>query len=525
MLARRTVACFFVIIFLYFLTIMRMTVLTSKDYSSVLSEQNYTRLKISRQRGTIYDCNKIPITNNKKVNYVCVMPCESSIKKIEEILDGEEKEKTLKTLKEGKAVLLQLDKKYECDGFFYANAYTTTGNTAIHTIGYTDSNFSAVSGIEKAYDSILNLNCTAEFVIECDAKGRPLENSVPEFVNTADTFGTGIVTTIDSEIQEIIEKYEDTIEKGAIIVTECKTGKIRALASFPTFDLNDSATLKNLENSPFLNRTINSYNVGSVFKPCVAAAAIESGNIDFCYFCSGSCQIAERQFKCHEQAGHKFTDLYSGIANSCNTYFYNLALNTDKDRLYNMIKNLKFGNSLMLCEGIYTSSGYIPKKASLSNNGSLANLSIGQGELLLSPISLSNLYTAIANGGLYYNPSLIEGTLNKGNYESFTNNYPTRCMQKSTAETLKNALRETFVNGTAESFRPNLVTAAGKTATAQTGKFQNNVEICSSWFCGFFPFEEPLYTVIVFSEDSKLQTKATAQIFSEIADAVTQLKS
>ena len=95
-------------------------------------------------------------------------------------------------------------------------------------------------------------------------------------------------------------------------------------------------------------------------------------------------------------------------------------------------------------------------------------------------------------------------------------------MEKETAEILREDLKEIFVSGTAKDYRPDTTTAAGKTATAQTGKFTGGKEICSSWFCGFFPFEEPKYTVIVFSEDSLSQNKSCAQIFSEIADKITE---
>ena len=94
---------------------------------------------------------------------------------------------------------------------------------------------------------------------------------------------------------------------------------------------------------------------------------------------------------------------------------------------------------------------------------------------------------------------------------------------------LTNPIKDVFSNnnplvleiGTGSSAKPQYTTAAGKTATAQTGKYYIGSEICSGWFCGFFPFENPKYTVIVFSENTLIDTKSCAEIFSELADGIT----
>ena len=97
---------------------------------------------------------------------------------------------------------------------------------------------------------------------------------------------------------------------------------------------------------------------------------------------------------------------------------------------------------------------------------------------------------------------------------------PTMVFDSDTAQKIKDALALVITEGTGTSAKPSTVTAAGKTATAQTGKFENGREINSSWFCGFFPFEDPKYIVIVFCEDNTKATKQCAQIFAEIADQI-----
>ena len=133
-------------------------------------------------------------------------------------------------------------------------------------------------------------------------------------------------------------------------------------------------------------------------------------------------------------------------------------------------------------------------------------------------MSLLPLYCAIANGGQYYLPSIVESTIQNGKEKVHDIGSPTKVFSSDTAEKLKGALSLVISEGTGTSAQPENTTAAGKTATAQTGKYKNNAEINSSWFCGFFPFETPKYVVIVFAEDTKKQTKSCAEIFAKIAD-------
>ena len=266
------------------------------------------------------------------------------------------------------------------------------------------------------------------------------------------------------------------------------------------------------------------YNVGSVFKLCVAAAGIESGKGGFTYTCTGSCEIIDRFFKCHKRSGHGLMNLKSGLANSCNTFFYNYAFYIGGDKIYNAASSLNFGKAFDICEGLSVSAGSLPQKESLSNIAYLANFSIGQGELLTSPVAMLNLYCAAAYDGSYSIPSVVKGTLKDGKIEPYEKGGRIRIMSESTAAVLREYLAAVIEEGTGASARPETVSAAGKTATAQTGKFQNGTEICEGWFCGFFPTEKPEYTVIVFSENTAEQTKSCGEVFAEIADGITALK-
>ena len=524
--AKRTAICFFIFTFLFLFTILRIVFLSTKDYTAVQKNQNTLKLKAGAIRSTIYDRNLIPITNSDKKIIAAVSPTPRAITAISSVLEGDELQNLLKRLKSGKPVLCEVPEEINCDGIVSTNIYTnTTKIPAIHLIGYTNSDGIGVSGIEKAYDNFLDAKKDVTFYYECNGKGSILEGVNPTVENDTSAIASGVVTTIDINIQNIAEKAGQAIKTGAVVVAEAQSGKIRASVSLPDFNLENIAESLKRNDSPLLNRAINAYNVGSVFKPCIAAAATENKFQSFAYNCTGRCEIIDRFFKCHNINGHGYLNMNLAIANSCNTYFYNLAFNVGAENIYKTVSSLKFGKELEICDGLKTASGNIPSKETLSNIAQLANLSIGQGELLLSPISILTLYCSIASNGTYYTPSVVEGTLNEGSFKEYNIGTPTRVMKENTAEILRNHLASVVTEGTGIEAKPQFVSAAGKTATAQTGKFENGIEICEGWFCGFFPVENPKYVVIVFSENTLNQEKSCSKIFAEIADSITLLES
>lgn len=523
----RSTICFFMIMFLFLTCILRVAAISTIDFQSVYSGQNRMKITVSKQRGTIFDCNMVPITNSQKKIIACVSPTPRAVTAISKVLDGEELESVLTRLKSGKPTLTEVPEAIKCDGIICMEVYehSSSQTPAVHLIGYTDVDLKGASGLELAYDDILFSDSDVAVYYECDGKGNILEGAPPTIENDTSVQSDGIVTTLDINIQSIAEKAANYIETGAIVVAECNTGKIRASVSRPYFDCTKTSDYLSKEDSPLLNRAINAYNVGSVFKPCVAIAGIENNKSSFCYTCTGNCEIIDRHFKCHKADGHGYMNLKSAIANSCNTYFYNFAFNIGGDEIYDTATTLRFGKPISLCDGISTSSGSLPDKSSLENIAYLANFSIGQGELLLSPISILTLYCSIASDGSYYVPSVIEGSLKDGSFSEYDKGKATRVMKPETAETLREYLGAVLTEGTGESAKPKTVSAAGKTATAQTGKFVDGTEICQGWFCGFFPADSPKYTVTVFSENTLRQTKSCGEIFGMIADEITALEN
>lgn len=525
--SNRSALCLFVMLLLFLSCILRLAVTATGKYSEASAEQNRLKLTVQKQHGTIYDCHNTPITNNKETVIAAVSPTPKAITAISRVLEGEKLEAVLERLREGKPVLTEIPESIICDGIVCTTVKQTEKdrNTAAHILGYTDSSSHGVSGLEAAYDSILYSDDEIYFSYECSGKGKILEGVAPITVNNASDTSDGVITTLDINIQSIAEEAANYLESGAVIVAEAATGKIRALVSRPDFDSSEISEYLEDESYPLLNRALNAYNVGSVFKPCVAAAATEISENGFLYTCLGSCKIADRIFKCHKYNGHGLMNMRSATANSCNTYFYNLALKIGGEEILKTASALRFGQSLKLCEGIYTKSGMLPDAETLKNSAQLANFSIGQGELLLSPVSLLTLYCAIACDGSYYVPSLVEATLENGELEYYDKGYPTRVMSKATSKLMREALAAVLTEGTGESAVPNSITAAGKTGTAQTGKYSDGAEICQGWFCGFFPVNNPKYVTVVFSENTKKQAVSCGAIFALVADGITAYES
>lgn len=523
--SRRATVCFFVLMLMLLTCVLRVAVIMNGDLEAASTNQSSYKIKIGNIRGTIYDRNMVPITNGESEIYGIALPKPTAITAVSSILSGEELERVLETLKNNKPAVFKTEKTIEADGVSFTKVYSNESRIlSPHIIGYTNTEGHGVSGIEAAYDEFLYSESEVSAAYIIDGKGRALKGLSPYFQNDLSEVTKGVVTTLDVNIQSIAERAAEGIEKGAIIVAETKTGKIRASVSKPTFNMENIGDYLEDENAPLLNRTLQCFSVGSCFKPCVAAAALEKGTAYFNFECTGKTHIIDRDFKCHKREGHGLMDIKSAIANSCNTFFYTLGINTGAKEIYNMASTLSFGSSIRIAENIETAKGNLTELSRLSNPATLANLSIGQGDLLLSPVAMLNLYSAIGENGTYRIPSLIEKTIKEGETKQYEISKPTKVMSEKTAEKLRDYLKAVVEEGTGASAKPLTTTAAGKTATAQTGRYNGEgVEINNSWFCGFFPFENPKYTVIVMAEEST--TRAVCTAFSQIADSITELEN
>lgn len=522
--ARRTAICFFVICMMFFCCVLRLYSVATDSY--IRTENSFGRysLTVTRMRGTIYDCNGIPLNNKNERIIAAVAPTATAVTVLRTVLgDDPALIGILKRLESGKPVLCELPYMVECDGIVSMRVTDTDApdKTAVHTVGYTDSAGHGVTGLEAAFDDILYCENTVDAVFEIDGTGSVLRGGEIT-IEGADIQPGGIITTIDSDFQRIAENGAKEIECGAVVVCEVSTGKIKAIVSRPDFDCTLVANYLEKETSPLLNRAITAYSVGSVFKPCVAAAGIESGYGDFLFDCTGSTEINDRVFHCHNRLGHGMLSLSDAVKESCNTFFYRYADLIGKEAVLEKAAALNFGVSFKISDNFSVASGVLPEGNSLNSASALANLAIGQGELLLSPVSILPLYCAIASDGGYFLPYIVSDKIINGKKQAVATPKKTVVMTSHTAEILREYLKGVVESGTGKGASPKLCTAAGKTATAQTGRYdKEGNEITLGWFCGFFPAENPRYAVAVMIENANGYD--AAPVFAYVADAITAL--
>ena len=520
----RSIACFFLVMLMLLSCFLRVAVIASGNYGELCERQIEYSIEVSKKRGTVYDCNMLPLTNTSQKLVAAISPVDTALSVLPDLLSGDELVRVQNLLKQGKPAVCEVSRQIECEGISYTRVYDASSgeNSALHTIGYLDSEARGVSGIQSAYDDLLYSSESVEAVFQLAGDGSILKGIEPQFKNGSLGTGDAVVTTIDFSVQTVAEEAAQGLKKGAVVVCDAQNGKIRAIVSEPSFDINNIAAALDSTDSPLINRALSAFSVGSVFKPCVAAAALEKNISYFTHTCTGSTHIIDRDFKCHYRAGHGTVNMKKAIAYSCNTFFYNFAMEIGVTPIYNMASSLSFGHSLNIADNIKTAKGNLTALSKLSNHASLANLSIGQGDLALSPVSMLTLYLAIAGDGRYYVPSLIEKTIENGVEKIYDIGAETRAFSQKTADTLKECLVAVVEEGTGTAARPQTVSAAGKTATAQTGRYtEDGKEITNSWFCGFFPAEKPKYVAVVLSEGES--DVGTTEIFSSLADKIKEL--
>lgn len=489
-------------------------------------------IELATLKGTIYDCNLNPITNAQTEIYIAAKPSNRALALLKDVLLPEVFESVKERLSKEKPVAVKSEKAVESSEdvkCIYVPKRYTDGSFACHIIGYTDGENNGVSGIEKAYNSLLSSEIKKPQVrFSADASGRAMlgekitveNNEIPK---------SGVVLTIDKDIQEITEIALDKTgeECAAAVVMDIKSGAIKACVSRPAFDRNNLADALNDNNSPLINRAFLAFSVGSVFKPVVAAAALENGvSGDFEYNCTGNVTYNGVTFNCHKKSGHGVLNMEGAIADSCNTYFIALANETGAENIINTAEKFGFGKSTVLAEGMKSASGNLPDKSEVDSRAALANLSFGQGSLLATPLQICSMMATIANGGVLVRPRLTEGeTDSDGNFikkEHYIEQK--RVISENTAEILKKYLRSVVTQGSGKRAESEFVSAAGKTATAQTGKVINGEEVYVSWFAGFFPADNPEYAIVVLRENSDGGSVSCAPVFKDIAETVSLIK-
>jgi penicillin-binding protein 2 len=365
-------------------------------------------------------------------------------------------------------------------------------------------------GLEQTFNDMLT-GKHGEYKLTFDKDGR----KTSEKLITPPEPGYNVVTTLDVRLQELAEKsLEAKAKRGAMVIVDPKNGDILALASWPTYDPNlfvpsiSPDRLKSLQNDPdipLLPRAYRSaYPPGSTFKIAVGIAALESGAVypDDRFQCVPSIQIGNLTYHNWKKGDRGALNFVQALTESCDTWFYQAGIKTGAEPIIDWALKLGFAAKCGIplrgeVEGRIPNDEYM--KATHGRrllNGDIANMSIGQGDIQVTPLQMAQAMGVVANGGTLYQTRLVQQV------QTFDNQIVTayQVRAKRTLEFSSDTLNQlhtgmmNVVNGsggTAHQASLDKVEIAGKTGTAQWGP--KNKERTAAWFAGFLPAGQPQY--------------------------------
>ena len=399
---------------------------------------------------------------------------------------------------------------------------------------YFPTDYVGKAGIELIYDDVLRGRAGLRR-FNVNAVGRVKD----EVIISNSKSGSNLVLTLDFNLQEkifnqfeaVLSNSNNQIDGAVAVALNPNNGEVLALVNWPSFDNNlfssgisfdDFDELLNDPLKPLFNRAVSGiYPPGSSIKPLIALAALEEEVIDpkKQIFASGQIVIDNPYNPSQPSVFldwkvHGLVDMVKAIANSANVYFYTIGggyedvagLGIERIKEYSELFGLGQLTGIDLPAEV---SGLIPtpqwKAANNKNNpvwriGDTYHVSIGQGDLLVTPVQLVQLVGAIATDGRIYKPHLIKALIdeNLNVTKSFSPDLVSRSsIRKDNFGVVKEGMKGTTSYGTASSFASLSFTTAGKTGTAQFGPNNSRTH---SWMTVFAPFEEPEIALVILVE-------------------------
>ncbi len=402
--------------------------------------------------------------------------------------------------------------------------YKEADGVLCHLLGYRNSEGVGMTGIMQAYDTFLTEYSSGRVFAryQADAHGRRAQGTDMEIFD--DRYGerNGIYLTIDLGIQKAAERIcSEYLDTGAIVVQDTNTGEIYAMVSAPFYKKENLSEYLDSDRGELLNRCMLGYTPGSVFKTVVSVAALSDSSFDpqAVYECMGYIETEGQKIKCHNVYGHGALDLKEAFAQSCNPYFIDLGCRLGIEKIIDTAQSMGIGQydsvNLLKC-----TKGFLPEKKTLSV---LANISVGQGEVLFSPLQVCSMMSTAATG-IYLKPSIVLKTVLGDDIVEYESVGETRVFDDKTAELMKELFISCVEEGTGYRAKTNLVTTAGKTATAQSGQIKDGKEVIHSWFAGFFPADSPRFTVCVLCDGNGSGNAHPSEIFRLITEAIIQIE-
>lgn len=389
------------------------------------------------------------------------------------------------------------------------------GTFASDVVGFASATNGGELGIESQYDEELTgtNGTTYSYVDEGLEVTETQKNAVD---------GNNIVTTLDYNVQSIIEKCileyneEKPSKNTAVVVADPSNGEILGMASYPTFNLNDPRKLtgmytdeeiKDMSDEEYRNHLYSlwtnycvseSYEPGSTFKPVTVASALEEGVVKDgdTYVCKGFETVADYKLKCHVFStigSHGSLTVEQALMNSCNPYMIHLALEMGNSRFAYYQSLFGFGKITGIdlpgeTTGIVYGDRMTTIDAACNSFGQTINVNMMQ---------MMAAYCSIINGGMLYQPHIVKRieSANGEVVKEYKANLIRQTITASTSKLLRRYLKNTVEEGTAKKAGVTGYSVAGKTGTAQKGDRKDNKWIIS--FIGHAPAENPKFAIYV----------------------------
>ncbi|HHD92147.1 MAG TPA: penicillin-binding protein 2 [Candidatus Portnoybacteria bacterium] len=380
------------------------------------------------------------------------------------------------------------------------------------------------TGIEEEYQNYLR-GKTGKRIFEVNALGKTIREEYTIIPKKGDT----IVLSINAELQKrLFNEIKQQIKishlktkRAVAVAVNPQNGKILASVSYPSFNNNlflqkhiDQKQYKKLwsdPNTPLLNRVIQGlYPPGSIIKPLIASAALQEGIVDqkTVLDCPPYLKIGRQLFRDWKSQG--IINIIQAIAESSDVFFYQIGGGYKKfeglgiQKIDHYLKLFGLGQKTNI-DLPSENPGLVPsnkwKKSRIGYSwyiGDTYHLSIGQGYLLITPLQMAMALSAVANGGILYQPQLIDKILN---YDKIIKAFQPiiarhNFIDPKNINIAKEGMRQAVISGTARQLNDLPVTAGGKTGTAEVARGKPH-----SWFVGFAPYENPQILLLVLVEN------------------------
>lgn len=456
-------------------------------------------------------------------------------------------------------------------GVWFENEYKReypNGTLACDLVGFTTSDNVGTYGLEEYYNDILSGTNGREY-------GYLNDDSNLERTTISAVDGYNIQLNINANIQSIVEKYlkqyneeyTDNFRQGngaenvGCIIMEVDTGNILAMASYPTYDLNDTRNPDNLIGMPALDENgkktgeylteemigqldddqmyqqlnalwknfciVDTYEPGSVAKPFTVAGAIESGSItgNEYYNCEGKLHVGNYDIKCHQRFGDGYISVQEGIERSCNVVLMDVAFAMGTEKFVDYQRKFGFGlkTNIDLAGEARTASMVFSKDTIGITD--LATNSFGQ-SFNVTMIQMITGFCSLINGGYYYEPHVVSKitTADGATIENIEPRVLKQTVSQSTSDTIIEFCNTvvTGEHGTGKTARPAGYMIGGKTGTAETLPRGNREYVVS--FMGYAPADDPQIAIYVvvdrpnvqYQDDAKHATRIVRKVLTEV---------